>query len=917
MSALRLSAVPGVRSAWRSASRLGAVAALVLGGVRARAAEPLNPPTPLAAPASALTPGLVAETLAAAERAQELGIPTVASSLYERLLEQPGADREALSLRLATVLLDAGRAADAERVLGAAPGPRGPEWRLRMGLAQAQQKNFAAATDQVNHINVDRLTRPDRAWFWFLQATLADTATPRDQPKANYYYNLAQKEAPSEMALATFLAAGLRVQLTLVKYTPAEIEQARQRFRQLEARGMQQAYPFAAAYAVMRAATGDRAEAVRFLSDLLVRIPRAERQYTDEFRRLLGLIGDRGRGGAGRHALDQLLETGSTPEYQRQALQLLANDSQQEPERGLFRAELDKLLAATPKSAIYDSLLLMRAQIALGDSPRDFATAERRANELKDDFPGSPLRPQAFVVLATSAWDQHRYRLAAENARLARQAFEKTPAAAAPTEEKVVAQTVGELRVLEAEAQFRAQDYQLAADAYAAALRAPPAGIARGDLMFQRALASIRANENDPSVDLTRVVDELEADPRFDAANRWETEWSLARGLKVQGKTNVALERVTRLLDSPQSSHAAITPELRARMTWLQVRLSYDAGQWELTLKLAPQLDRVVADVPAELRTEIASTGALLEAEAEFKLDREAAALVRLDKLRKDFPQSDAAIYSYLETASYYAEPGRDKIQDAQTWLRKLIDNPRYKESTYVPYALFQVALLSERLGQPKDLRDANQVIEELVRPDRNPPAPPALVFAARLEQGDLLRKLNQFPQAQRAYEALVNNPKFASRPDVMVAELRLAECHNAQSSTDPSGSHADQAQSMFEELLYRVSAPIDVRVEAGYNLGKLLERRGQYDKARDVWWRDVVNQFLGNNKSGATLGATAPYWLARTLLDLGDLLAQRENVDEARRVYRLLRDSNLGFQDVAAERLQQLGVRPAPTTKS
>jgi len=150
-----------------------------------------------------------------------------------------------------------------------------------------------------------------------------------------------------------------------------------------------------------------------------------------------------------------------------------------------------------------------------------------------------------------------------------------------------------------------------------------------------------------------------------------------------------------------------------------------------------------------------------------------------------------------------------------------------------------------------------------------------------------------------------------------VVAQLRLAECHNAQSSTDATGTHADQAQAIFEELLYRVSAPADVRVEAGYNLGKMLERRGQFEKARDVWWRDVITPFLIQAKPGEALRATEPYWLARTLLDIGDLLEQRQNFDEARRAYVLLRESKLGFGEALAdERLRRLGI-PSPAANA
>lgn len=904
--------VTGIRKLVIGASALVSMAAAQLSLVGAvLTAERLNNPAPLAGAPRDISAGQIAATFAAAQRAQDLGMPTLAISAYQELLGAPGVDRGAVSLLLATALLDAGRAAEAEQVLQAAPGARGPEWRLRLGLAAAQQKKWDLAREQVSSTNVDELQRPDRAWFWFLQAVIADNAVPRDEARANEHYKFAEREAPNEMALATFLAAGQRARLSL-GYTPAEMEAERQRFQRLEQMGSQQAYRHAALYAAMRAAAGQKGEAVQFLSSLLVRIPRAERETTDDLLRLLGLIGDRTRGGAGRNALNQLLEAGSNPEYQRQALQILAQQSVAEPERSLFRAQLDRLLAGDPKSAIRDAVLLMRAELALGDTPRNYAVAEARATELKDHFPGSALRPHAFVVLASSAWEQSRFRLAADNARQAREALAATPAAKAPTEAKVIAQMIAELRVMEAEAYFRAQDYRQAADAYGAAMRQPPVGIAPGDLMFQRALSAIKADQTDPNANLERIVDELAADPRFDPTNRWEAEWSLSRGLKVQGKTQAALERVSRLLTAGEQQASAVPASLRARMAWLQVKLSFDANRPELTLELAPRLETAVTEVSPEMRAEIISSAALLKAQAEFKLEREAAALATLDKLRADFPKSDAAVESFLITADYYSAPGRDKIQEAQNVLRKLIDDPNYKRSAQVPFALYRLAMLSKGLRQPKDLQEANDRIEELVKPDRDPPPPADLVFLARLEQGDLLREMNEFSRAQVAYEALVNNPRYAQFPDVQVAQLKLASLHNAQSSTDPSGSHADQAQSLFEELLYRVTAPEDVRVEAGYNLGKLLERRGQLEKARDVWWRDVIKPFLVDAKPDAPASAQKPYWLARTLRDLGELFAQQKKIDEARRIYVMLRDSGLGHgRQIAIERLEQLGVPP------
>lgn len=875
----------------------------------ARAAEPLDAVVPLAAPKSTPSAGNMAATLSAAQRAQELGLSNIAIGLYQQLLAAPGADRAALTLPLVSALLDAGRIDEADQTLNALQSPRGPDWHLRMALLATQQKRFDVALREVNRIEVDQLTRPDRAWFWFLRGMFADLQTPRNNADVDRFYNLAKNEAMSDAARATILIAQERVHLRLAAYKPADADAEHAFYEQIQQRGIN-AYRSAENYAVIRAATGGTGEAVRFLSDVLVRIPRAEREWTDQFRLLLGLIGDRNRGGAGRNALEQLVATGSNTDKQREGLLLLAQASEKGPERAVFRAQLDELIAGKPASPILDALLLMRAELGLGD--QDYAVAERCANQLKEQFPGSSLRPYALRILTSSAWEQKRYRLAADNARQTREALAALPAATAQFEAKVIGQAVALLRVLEAEASFRAgqmanapSDFRVAAEGYAAALQDPPAGIRPGDLLFQRALAEIRSG----APDVTKIVDALEADARFDVENRWEAEWSLARALNANNKSEEALARVTRLV----SDTTAIDQALRAKMNWLQARLSFDAGHPDLTLQLVAKLPVATANIDGALRIEIASTGALLKAEAEFAQNQERAALDTLAKLRSDFAKTDAAISSYMVEAAYYAEPGRDKIQDAQRALRGLIDNPEYKQNEYVPYALFQLALLSERLGTEKDLQDANLRIEELVKPDRAPPAPPELVFAARLKQGDIKRNLNDFPLAQRAYEDLVNNPKYAQRPDIVLAQLLLAECHNAQSSTDASGLHANAAMALFEELLYREGAPDDVRVEAGYNLGKLLVRRGQADRARDVWWRDVVTRFLLNVKTPIPVGAKRPFWLARTLLDLGELLEQRGEADEARRVYVLLRDSNLGAgEGLAITHLKALGVESA-----
>ena len=65
---------------------------------------------------------------------------------------------------------------------------------------------------------------------------------------------------------------------------------------------------------------------------------------------------------------------------------------------------------------------------------------------------------------------------------------------------------------------------------------------------------------------------------------------------------------------------------------------------------------------------------------------------------------------------------------------------------------------------------------------------------------------------------------------------------------------------------------------------------------------------FLVAEKSPPEKDATRPYWLARTLLDLGDLLEKRGRIDDARAAYQLLRLENGQFVPTPADARFQAG---------
>jgi tetratricopeptide (TPR) repeat protein len=899
-------------------SRVAVLVALVSFPGPVGAQEPLAPAAPLSdatAPATSAGPAVL---LAAARRAQDFGLPSVAADIYREVRKVPGLASDSLTLALATALLDAGKVVEAEEVLVSIPEPRSAAWRLRAGLAALQLGKRAEAQAQWDATKEPEISEADLPWYRFFTGALWDTAAQRDTTRANDFYTQAENLAATPLARARFQLAAERVRLRwLGKPGDADVRQVRETAQRFQ--GQREGYEATRNLAVTLDKMGQTKEAVEVLEKTLASLPAQERAVRDEMRFLLGLIGDRGRNGAGRNALMQLLESGHNAQRQQQALQLLAEESGGEPERGHFKAELNKLIAAKPPHPVLENLYFFRAQMALTD--KDYVTAEQDATALGQQFPLSPLRVHALVILTQSAWEQGRYRVAAEQARKARgemvapgEAAALTPqgsaGAAKPPAVAISPQFRAELGVLEAEARFRATDYRSAADTYAAVLLERPRQLKPeriGDLMFQRVLAEIRAGSGEAAT----VLDELKSDPAFDVESRWQAEWSLAQALQIQGNVGArkAYARVTALLREPVAEGTGMKTELRAKMAWLHARLAFEIGDFADTIRLVEEQLKTRLEIEAALRNEIASTLMLLKARSEFALGQEAVALETLKRLRAEQPKSEAAIYSYLIESEYYA--AQDKIDEARNRLIKLTDSedPDYKRSPYIPYALYRLALLSERLGREDNLKEANQRIEDLV----NTPAALAdqtLYFAARMRQGDIFRKLNDFPSAKAAYEELIN--KFPQRPDVVLAQLALADCYSLQASPDnasSSNSQSDQASLIYEQLRDRVDAPRDVRIEAGYKFGALLVRRGRLDQAARVWWTDVIDPFLKNEAKLTEPDAKRPYWLARTLCELGDLEEKRGNLEQAKAAYRLVLEKRLPFESVARARLQQSGV--------
>lgn len=840
-------------------------------GGRAQTGPTLFAPVPLAP--TPLAEGALIVTEDSARRALALGFAGTAAAQAEQLVvnsDAGGAGRDAAALLLTAARLELGDTAGAERALANHGESRPPAYRVRAGLIAVREGRLAAAQAELAALRPEVLPEDERAWFYLLQGMVAEAA--KDAGKAGAAYDQALVAATSEWQRARLRLTRERLRLAQGEATENQAKELREQAERYAGRGVGTDY--AVQHAVALSLLGKKVEATAYLeAQLTTLIDPSLAGARDDVRLMLGMIAGPEQG-VGRAALDQLLAAGADPAKQRMALHLLTEGTDTSEARNRLRRTLDELLMRVPAHPLVEELLLTRAELSLADL--NYGSAEVDAKELLARFPGSAQKARALTQLAAAAWEQKRFRTAADYATQAAGATNDRGGRAA-------------LRLLAAEASYRAGDYAAAAEGYASVTDAPPAGVAPSAVMFQQTMARIEAGQPGQAAEL---IDRFAADSRFDPTTRWQAEWNLARALQATGQRELALARVSRV--RAEVGAEARPADLRARLAWLEARLAREAGRSDDALRLARAIPASLDGVEETLAREIAGLARLVAAEALFNLDRAPEAVAELKKLREELPGSEAALQSIIVEADIRATTGG--LVDAQGLLTKFADE--YRDNEYAPYALFQAALNAERRGEDAFYQEAYVLLERLVTDYPQHP----LVFDARLKQGDLLRRLNQFPQAQQIYDLLVN--QFSQHPNILAAQMALADCHRAQASRD--ASHFESAITILERLRDLANAPLELRAEAGFKLGDMLAGRDAED-ALAAWW-PVADALLVDRERAASLGVQGRYWMGRLLVRMAGVLEEQGRADEARDTWRLIVDRGLPGAGLARDRL---GAKP------
>jgi len=818
--------------------------------------------------------------LRAARSALRNGFIPVARTLVDRLLagSLPPGDRKAVlnyGLQVALIEGDMERAGRTMRELeeeGESPDP------LMLAMYLLFSGSMDEARNQLEAMDPEPLPAPEKAWFYLMQAL--ERSREGEVEAANIAFYQAERLAPSALLRDHFEIIRLRDELHRGTFSGEGISALRGSVRSM--RGERSGFEAARLLVIALNRSGKKDEAIEILNEQLSLPGLKELGYRPAFLLLMGMIAgpDSSRG---QLALKQLVSEAEGGETLETAFSLLVQSVSSESDRLAFLEDIESWLEADSRHPLSDRLLVHEAHLFQVQGLPD--AAEESASRLLESFPDSPFVPVALGLMAQISWNQTppRYRTAADYLNQLR------PYLASDSE--VLAN-----RVQVADCYFLNEDYGRASDAYAAVL-SDASGELAGSVFFQRILAEMGAERPQMAA---RYIDEAHADGRPALSWIWKAEWNLLDYLRRRNATEAAFERVETVLGRSYGE-GDVPASLRLRMEWVSARLSLEAGEPELAQSKAAALradlesGRYVG-VEKDLLDQLQGHLLLLSGEALFAQGEKEAGREAFGSLRQRYGQSGPAILSYLVESR--SESDEDNLVSAQQSLISLVD--RFPESEFAPIALWEAALNAEQRGLLVHLQEAIGLLERLSTeyPD-NP-----LVYFARLKQGDLARRLNDFSTALLLYERLLT--RYPGHPERYRAEISRADCLMALGSEDPA--RYDVAAILYERTCLLSAAPLPVRMEAGFKWAHSLQQQDDAEGSESVLWLLFERFVLDPDLNQPILISEAGrYWMARSLLELAGIQVQRGDTAAAVRVFERILRLELPGSAVAAARLETL----------
>lgn len=815
-------------------------------------------------------------SILAGDDALKSGLASMADDLYQQVLAEaiPDSARRAVQLKRVSALIAERDFLQAEAILQAIEPKSGAAYWLREAIISFSIENHPAARQALERVRAGQLPRQDQPWYHLLKGLLAKEDGDLETSSEALERAMADAVSPAQEAHFETILLTTRLEsdkdldelLSLLKdKTEANM-------------GTRPGFGYAREYAVALDRAGQKSQAIEVLQRQLTLVRPGEDDEKAQSLMMIALIAgaDSRRG---QLALEEILSSSNKPSDMRIALYLLADGERDAEGQRAFMAFLDQLIASG-EHPVGDELLMLRARIRLAEGKTEAAAED--ADRLLSEYPASSFRTDARWLLAYLAWQEKRYRSAADYLQQIRVSM-------GPGDEwRFLGQLV-------ADCYFLNGDYETAAGIYQGILQDGAEQSLAPSVGYQYIIALIRmGNYHGAAESLDRLIANNQISPDY----RWRAEWNLVEALRRANETTEAFARLSEQLSGTPISR--LQPDLRLRLMWLSAFLSFEAGRYRdvpviVRGALGELREGEAAELPPGEKQTLASSLTLLEGQAQLRSGQGEAGMATLARLRQAYPQTEAAVRSYLIEARYLAREYRSA--EAQLRLRALAD--AHPDSPQAPVALLEAAMMAEKQGQARNYEEATEILKRLL--ERYPEHP--AVFHAKLRLGNLYRKMNQFGVAQILYESLLKD--YEGREEdfpLYLAELYRADSLLAQAGGD--SARLDGAAEGLDRVMDDPTTPLGARIEAGYKQAQIQVRQGNLSRARETIWL-MVTRYLKDPQEYARLGARGRYWLSRGLLELGRMMEESGDTQEAQEVYRHILDYELPGQALVRSRLQ------------
>ncbi|MGF1484611.1 MAG: tetratricopeptide repeat protein [Opitutales bacterium] len=817
------------------------------------------------------------------------GLPFIAEGLLAQALRNPQLspiERWQLQLHRSSALISLGRFDEARTLLEGMGGETtSPAQQLRLAIVATEQGRVDETRAWVEELSPESLPVADRPWFHVLRGLqLQDAGRNKEAAEA---FQAARVEVAETRLEPHFEAIIHRIRLIESGAEDADLDELRA--KAIAFQGEKAGYEFARLYATALAQRGRKAEALAVLETQMSLLNAQQHEQLGQVLLSHALISGVDTAD-GRTRLRQLLRTPTERSLLRTALALLFSTRYAAENPDEMRALLGSLIdnaPGQPPHALLDRLLYNRAVLAL--EAGDLDASEADASVLLERFPGSSLTAPSRRLLAHIALNREppQFRTAADMLASLRDGL-------SPGTDRA------RLGLLVADAYFRNGDYEPAAAAYRLVYEENRGWIDRTLILRQIVRADVLGERPEAArTFLDSIRDRTEIAPD----EKWQAEWIYVTYLRDTGRGVAAYERLQRRFQG--NGLDGLSPGLKLRLLWLEARLALESDEAErvpyLTENILQALRAVEEDaIDAQLAKRLAANVLLLRGQAWLRLGRPENGLAQFADLRAKYPDTRPAMLSFLAEAHELALAGR--LGEAQQRLGELA--AAHPESDLAPKALFEAAINAQQRGLSQTHQEALRLLDQLAQdyPD-NP-----LVFEARLRQGNILRDLGQFGDALNVYENLLVS--FPQHPQRYRAEFGRAYCLALDANGQPE--RVEGAAAAFERLFDLPQIPIDARVEAGHQAGRVLSEAGQRDRAAEVYWL-VITRFLDEPELAESLGVNGRYWMSRNLFDLAALLEQKGETAAAHQLYGRILASGLPGASLAEARRNGLLPEPVP----